>query len=402
MSSRRAWMMFFGAVAVVAPLALPEPADAIPAFARRYQMSCTTCHAPFPRLKPFGEEFAGRGFRMEDPSQEPSRATYDTGDPLLKLFRDLPLAIRFDGFLSYKEEAQAEFDFEAPWTLKLLSGGPISNEISYYVYGIFEDGESIKLEDAYVQWTSLGGAPVDLLAGQFQVSDPLFKRELRLERNDYLVFKTRVGLVPTNLTYDRGVVLAWHAPAEVEVVGEVVNGNGIGEVHDGNFDDDNFKNFVGRVARQFGPLRIGVFGYWGEQKLVQASPSYPSAQVGAESWLWYAGPDLVVDLHPKWQLNLEYLERRDEDPFFLGGTSDELETRGGFAELHFLPQGADGRWVLSALYNQVDSDDPTARLENASLTINHLMARNARFLIEGEYDIELERGRATMGFVTAF
>ena len=31
---------------------------AIPAFARKYKMSCKTCHAPIPRLKAYGDEFA--------------------------------------------------------------------------------------------------------------------------------------------------------------------------------------------------------------------------------------------------------------------------------------------------------------------------------------------------------
>ena len=47
--------------------AAARPAEAIPAFARKYQFSCSTCHAPAPRLKPFGEAFAARGFRLEDP-----------------------------------------------------------------------------------------------------------------------------------------------------------------------------------------------------------------------------------------------------------------------------------------------------------------------------------------------
>ncbi|MBI4916736.1 MAG: hypothetical protein HY825_12885, partial [Acidobacteria bacterium] len=83
------------AIALLAVLSARD-AGAIPAFARKYQLSCSTCHAPFPRLKPYGEEFAARGFRMEDASKEPSRATFDVGDPLLTLSRDLPLAVRFD------------------------------------------------------------------------------------------------------------------------------------------------------------------------------------------------------------------------------------------------------------------------------------------------------------------
>ncbi len=39
-------------------------AHAIPAFARRYQTSCQTCHLAFPRLTPFGEAFRRNGFRF--------------------------------------------------------------------------------------------------------------------------------------------------------------------------------------------------------------------------------------------------------------------------------------------------------------------------------------------------
>ena len=59
----------------------PDDAEAIPAFARRYKMSCTTCHAPFPRLKAYGEEFAGNGFVI--PEEEKDRDYVSAGDDLL-------------------------------------------------------------------------------------------------------------------------------------------------------------------------------------------------------------------------------------------------------------------------------------------------------------------------------
>jgi hypothetical protein len=373
-------------------LASARDAGAIPAFARKYQMSCSTCHAPFPRLKPYGEEFAARGFRMEDPSKEPTRATYDVGDPLLKLFREVPLAMRLEGYASWKENAQAEVDFEMPWVFKLLSGGQITDKISYYLYGIMESGETIKLEDTWVQFNSLFGAPLDLTAGQFQVCDPLFKRELRLERNDYAIFKTRIGILPTDLTYDRGFILTWHAPADLEVLLLLLNGNGIEPAEDNNFDSNKLKNYAARLARQFGPVRVGVLGYWGQEEL----------DGGPSTNITYLGPDLVVDLGKKWQLNLEYLERRDEDPFLVGRTGSDLKTTGGFAELHFFPAGQDGRWALSALYNKVDSDVEEARVENASLTVNYLLARNVRLIVEGAHDLELNDDRLSFGLVTAF
>ncbi|MFZ5787727.1 MAG: hypothetical protein ACOY3Y_14905 [Acidobacteriota bacterium] len=367
-------------------------ATAIPAFARKYQLSCSTCHAPFPRLKPYGEEFAGRGFRMEDPSKEPTRAAHDVGDPLLKLHRELPLAMRLDGYASWKEDAAAEADFEFPWSFKLLSGGPITEKISYYVYAIIEKGESIKLEDTYVQFNSVFGLPVDVLAGQFQVCDPLFKRELRLERNDYAMLKSHVGLSPVALTYDRGLVIAWGAPADVDVIAQVVNGNGIDEAAGDDFDDNSLKNVSLRVARQFGPVRAGVFGYRGKSE----------AANGPTNTTTYVGPDLVIDLGTKWQLNLEYLLRSDDDPFFVGNIATGVDTDGGFAELHYFPNGQDGRWAVSALYNKVTSDEPGAEVEDLSLTLNYLMGRNFRVMIEAYHDLDADRNRVSFGFVTAF
>ncbi|HEY6552966.1 MAG TPA: hypothetical protein VI669_06400 [Vicinamibacteria bacterium] len=376
--------------AMAASLFFPSrEAEAIPAFARKYQQSCSTCHGPFPRLKPYGEEFAARGFRLEDPSQEPVRAEHDVGDPLLKLPRDLPLAVRIEGHAEVREDAAAEGDFETPYVFKILSGGPITPRVSYYLYFIVEQNTVEGLEDAYLQFNDVFGSGVDTIFGQFQVSDPLFKRELRLERTDYEIYRTRVGEASPNLTYDRGLVFFKGLPGEVDLVLEIVNGNGIPK---GEFDNDDAKNFALRVARKFGGTRLGLFGYWGKEEPVKG---------GEVNETTYFGPDLSTAFGKRWQLNLQYLERRDDDPFFTGGSST-FETRGGFAELHFFPQGEDGRWAVSGLYNRVESDDLAAEAESAALTVNYLLGRNLRLLAEVARDVEREQSRASVGVVTAF
>jgi hypothetical protein len=378
-------------LATVAGMAWPSPAEAIPAFARKYQFSCSTCHAPVPRLKPFGEQFAARGFRL-DPAQEPPRATIDTGDPMLRLVRDVPIGIRVDGFGSWKEGAAAGADVEWPWVFKVLSGGPISERISYYVYFILEKGGVQGLEDAYLQFNSPFKLPLNLMVGQFQVSDPLFKRELRLERFDYQIFKTRVGLAPADLTYERGIIGSWSFPGAVDSVLQLVNGNGIREAEGDDFDQDSLKTVSWRLSRQTGPVRLGVFSYFGKQR----------SSGDIDNRTWYLGPDVVIDFTPRVQLNAQYLERRDDDPFFTGVDSADWETRGGFAELQFLPRGPDGSWVLSLLYNKVDSDDPNALWHSASVTLTRLLARNVKLMFEGGREIEHDAGRVSIGVVAAF
>ncbi len=56
---------------VVAGLLLPaDSAEAIPAFARKYETSCQTCHVAYPKLNAFGEAFRLRGYRMPGETEE--------------------------------------------------------------------------------------------------------------------------------------------------------------------------------------------------------------------------------------------------------------------------------------------------------------------------------------------
>ena len=133
----------------------------IPAFARRYGLSCNVCHNPIPKLTPFGETFAGNGFRMA--SAEPPRDTLATGDDLLLLMRDIPLSIRFDAYVSGATNGETATDFDLPYNLKLLSGGPISQKLSYYLYFfLFERGEVGGIEDAFLYVNDLVGDVIDL------------------------------------------------------------------------------------------------------------------------------------------------------------------------------------------------------------------------------------------------
>jgi hypothetical protein len=45
-------------------LASTPRASAIPAFTRKYQTSCSTCHSNYPELNDFGEAFKKNGFKF--------------------------------------------------------------------------------------------------------------------------------------------------------------------------------------------------------------------------------------------------------------------------------------------------------------------------------------------------
>ena len=97
----------------------------------------------------------------------------------------------------------------------------------YFYFYMDERGEVAGVEDAYIHFNNIGGVPFDIMVGQFQTSDPLMKRELRLTYEDYNIYGTAIGQSAIKLTYDRGVMLTYDIESTgTGLVGLVVNGNG--------------------------------------------------------------------------------------------------------------------------------------------------------------------------------
>ncbi|MBN1997686.1 hypothetical protein JW935_09050 [candidate division KSB1 bacterium] len=375
---------------------------AIPAFARRYKISCSTCHAPFPKLKPYGDDFAGAGMILEE--EEKDRDYIIAGDDLLRLNKDFPVAARFDAFAVYDEDKHVETDLETPWGLKLLSGGTLTKKIGYYFYFYMsERGEVAGIEDAYIHFDNIFNANLDIMLGQFQTSDPLMKRELRLTFEDYMIYGTRIGLSQTNLTYDRGIMLLYSIEKTgTDIVGLLVNGNGKGEADaDKKFDNDRHKNFGVRIIQAIGDfMSIGGYYYLGKEE-----------QDTEINDIVYWGPDLNIGVGPI-EVTAQYLERTDSSPYFSAQPAEESKTKGTVVEVIYSPQLDRSRFFLTALYNKVESDLSDKVLcnicpvflnyETATLSGTYLFARNFRFTAEFTHDLEKESNRFVLGIVSGF
>lgn len=375
-------------------------ADAIPAFARKYQISCQVCHSPaMPRLKAFGDEFAGNGFRMTE--YEAPRHFIETGDEKLSLFRELPLAFRFDGYATLNFNDAGSVDFAAPFVLKILSGGELSDKLSYYMYFLFSEyGEIAGLEDAFLFYRDLFRTGVNITLGQFAVSDPLFKGELRYTIENYKIYAITPGESSINLKYDKGIVLDRGFSTGTTIVAEVVNGSGIGEAGEGFvFDKDKYKNLMLRVAQDIGGFAtIGFFGYTGKEVLNDDFGSFTSS-------VKMYGPDLVMDFNERLSIGIQYLWRNDSE-VYLGLEEPELEnvlTHGGFAEVIYSPKGDMSKWYLTGLVNYVESEVDELDYASATLHAGYLLRRNVRLVTEFTQTLKGNKyGKLSAGFSSAF
>jgi hypothetical protein len=375
--------------------------SAIPAFARKYQISCQVCHSPaIPRLKPFGDDFAGNGFRLTE--YESPRYFVQTGDDKLSLLRELPLAIRMDGFASYNFGNEGSADFAAPFVLKILSGGEISDKLSYYFYFLFNERGSIAgVEDAFVMYHDFLGTGINLTLGQFQVSDPLFKGELRYTLEPYSIYGAKPGNSTADLKYDKGIIFDKSFSTGTTIVGEIVNGNGIGEAGEGYlFDKDKYKNFMLRLNQSIGKyVSIGIFGYTGKEVVYDAFNML-------DNKLQMFGPDITIDINEKFILNAQYVRRTDSDVILDGFPSEvmeDVETSGAFAEIIYAPKGDMSKWYLTGLFNWVESDYDPLDYSSATLHAGYLLRRNMR--VVGEYTRQFtgpSYGKVNVGVITAF
>jgi hypothetical protein len=394
-------------VAVMAViLSVIAPANkcyAIPAFARKYQISCQVCHSPvMPRLKAFGDEFAGDGFRMT--KYESPRYFIPTGDEKLSLFREVPIAFRFEGYAAYNFNNEGKTDFSAPFVVKILSGGELSDHISYYFYFLLNETGSIAgLEDAFLMYNNLFGSGINFYIGQFQVSDPLFKGELRYTLEPYMIYSVAPGNSTANLKYDRGIIFDKGFKTGTTLVAEIVNGCGIGAAAEGFlFDKDKYKNFMLRINQDVGKnLSIGIMGYTGKEDL--ADPAMVSGNV--TNRINMVGPDLILNFSDKFVLNLQYIRRLDSEVFIgtTGAIQEDITTDGGFAEVIYSPKGDMSKWYLTGLLNIVESDADGLDYRSATLHAGYLLRRNVRVVTEYSYKFSgASFGRVSAGFVSAF
>lgn len=377
-----------------------ESAFAIPAFARQYGISCNSCHVAYPRLNSFGEQFVADNLRMEGWRKN---TTIDTGDKNLALPRTIPLAIRTQSYIQVRKGEEVDpvtgptgnnssIDFQAPYLVKLLSSAPLSDHITYYFYTIFadqgENGETI-VEDAWFRHDNIFGTGVAMQLGQFQISELMYPREIRMPFQDYQVYRM------AGITYDRGVLFDREL-GPVDIALGFANGNGINanvninspgyKRPDNLFDNDTQKSIYGRVGTELGPLSLGLFGLAGEQKNATGTAGEKNGSRNTGKKIY--GLDISGDWNGEVYWYAQALWNQWDD-FLLNGNN--YNWFGGFAGVDYIMSE---KWVLSFLYNYADANDFDGTgtifegidINSLTATASHYFMTNLKGVIEVNFD----------------
>ncbi len=302
-------------------------ASAIPAFSRKYQTSCNTCHSNYPELNDFGEAFKKNGFKFpkddelfvkEPPVLLGAKAQKEAFPKAIypgEIPGSVPIAFRYSGNFQYNSKQPISLgflprtDLFAPNTFTIISAASLGPNLSFWVDDDISSGGSGAdggLGDGYLKVNDLGHylhLPKDALNlrfGQFELDLP-FTQARTINLTDYDIYD-QASIAGIQGTTNNPFVFA--APQRgFEIGGYPNDGNFAWSLSLVNGSNDspamrNSKDVYVRVSQRFnlerdpsvrkevqaagptGPhdhtsIRIGAFYYYGRNALNVDGTTFP-------------------------------------------------------------------------------------------------------------------------------
>ena len=359
-----------GLAAVVAVTALgfllsADTADAIPAFARKYQTACQTCHVIIPKLNSFGEAFRLSGYQIPDVDE-----LYVKDEPLVlgaepwkDEFPDAiwpasipgmpPIALRLITDVQWTNSdsgiggnPETKWNFEFPHEFEILTGGRIGSSVGFFGEVEWKQGGSADVKQGYVV---LNPAPrisvnVGLMDQKFFLSH---NNTTRIQKNHPLWGNKKpsdwsiggLGKSPVGFRLQDnqpGIEVSGIAARRLYIGAGLVNGNGGKRFDNNNHKDVYVKGKVKLFGRDFlgtftedeeismdakstggwvdNSLLLEGFGYFGEW-----SASDPAIEDNSFTQFGFAARATVEDL----DLAVGFVRSDHDNPWF---TAPALET----------------------------------------------------------------------------
>ncbi len=160
-------------------------AEAVPAFARKYDMSCNVCHTRQPRLNPFGQRFLENGYQIPGTSDGGVKEKHLLGGELngatldeisnymaVRLRADVQQASFVDSTIT---EASDDPDIIFPNVVNIFFAGTATDDVSFFFETEYatQGGEdpALRFERSYLAFNNVGGKSVaNIKIGNFDPS----------------------------------------------------------------------------------------------------------------------------------------------------------------------------------------------------------------------------------------
>lgn len=404
---------------------LPESSYAIPAFARKYDSSCATCHVGFPKLNPFGEAFRMNGMQWPDMGEDEHieeepvslgsegykrvwpKAVWPNAIP-----GTAPVSFRVrQGFniISNDETSYSEFTLPA---LQIMAAGTMGEDISFYAGAhLFEHGKAGSIDRMYLKFDNMFSnlLPYNALylrIGQFVPELVPFitnHRGLTLTSYAFNTYAPSTGnsFVAGHVhgapafgleSFQVGVEASGIIKQRIRFVLGMINGNGISENDDG-VDNNSAKDFYYRLGYKLGGIAYDgtfegdVFGQggnnWAEKSLAIATFGYFGTGVSSNKdvAITRIGADYNLSYR---DLNLFGGLITGTDEKYAGETLVEESYSLLFTEADYMVYP----WLIGVLrYEQANRPNESG-IRRLVPSITALYTVNIKFIVEAPMDLD--------------
>jgi hypothetical protein len=161
-----------------------SPASAIPAFARKYGLPCSSCHEGWPKLSYFGQQFKDNGYQLGN----------DRDAPIFQQAAYWPVTFRITPFWSRESSNKTQVDGsngpggnEAQvttngfnWTgLDFHTGGTLAKNFSFYVLPSSDEFGAFHFESVWARIDNVAGSPwLNFKMGKFELDNLLSEKRI--------------------------------------------------------------------------------------------------------------------------------------------------------------------------------------------------------------------------------
>ncbi|MBI4478786.1 MAG: sigma-54 factor interaction domain-containing protein [Acidobacteria bacterium] len=396
------------AVAFVSLLFLPKRASAIPAFARRYETACTTCHVLPPKLNAFGVAFQNNGYLMpgddenfvkqpDVPMVAPAwKQVWPKGVWHGAIWDRVPLSGALELVTDVAPSEPVKVDFAFPEEFELLAAGTLSPRFSFFGELAFEfaDGETeVAFERGHLNMRLTESPLVSLRLGHIETGASPFSRfSYRLTDQDFIVSDFRAVSGGFRISARQQGLELWGArngPGSGSFQYSVGLNNGSGDSNDKNSQKDCY----GKASYKFGGM--GVTGPVGGLDTLQATENFidNSVEVGIFGYVSRLGATPAAEVRSNrtgFKVNA-YLDRlnlfgayvRGNDLALQGGASGRPRTTGTHAwfaegDVVGLP------WIVGTLrYDQAIGDRSFLHVKRLVPGVSMMLRANVILSAEG-------------------
>ncbi len=305
---------------------LPDESQALPAWARKYGVSCNVCHTPgAPRLNPLGHQFRKLGYRMpEEIGQEPKYK--EIGEYISMRGR---ARYEFENLGQGKGGSTSQFKWN---DATLFYGGSVTKNLSAFFEWEWDDTDNVGLLGQFSWLMGNADRNVNFRIGQFHTLTRVgwagFDRPSGISTPDVLSTDITSGGVPFKFNQDqRGIEAAVSLNKNTRLITQVLNGlNVAGSGNSGSSEGNTNKDFLlayeqNLTERGSGFTLTGYRGVWNSAAGNDDLNQYTFYRLGATGSLVFPSP-LVKDVDGELQCGLLYAQ--DNSPKNASGIADTV------------------------------------------------------------------------------